>query len=110
MKLNSVKNIFGVKTAKTVMPAAKETVATVTKPVAKQASGAEALANQGRAMVRRPYQKPEARVIEVETKIMVATSESWAEGGLPGMTNRRDIESSKSDIWGENQLSNSPWD
>ena len=109
MKLNSIKNVFGIKTAKSVMPAAKETVATVTKPVAKQASGAEALANQGRAMVRRPYQKPEARVIEVETKNMVATSGDM-EGGLPGMTNRRDIGSSESGIWGENQLSNSPWD
>ena len=109
MKLNSVKNIFGVKTAKTVMPAAKETVATVTKPVAKQASGAEALANQGRAMVRRPYQKPEARVIEVETKNNMMANSGDIVGGKD-RTSRMNMGTSESSIWGESQLSNSPWD
>lgn len=110
MKLNSVKNIFGIKTAKSVMPAAKETVATVTKPVAKQANGAEALANQGRAMVRRPYKKPEATVINVETKSNMMANSGTTEGGLPDFTQRKDMGSSESSIWGENQLSKGPWD
>ena len=66
MKLSSLKNVFGIKSAEVAMPVAKKTAVSVTKPVAKQASGAEALANQGRAMVRRPYQKPEVEVIKME--------------------------------------------
>lgn len=86
MKLSSLKNVFGIKSAEVAMPVAKKTAVSVTKPVAKQASGAEALANQGRAMVRRPYQKPEVEVIKMEDpkSLRAASNSMW--GGEPGMS------------------------
>ena len=64
LKINTIKSMFSKNTNK-VAEAVTKKATVVTKPAANNTNGAEALANQGRAMVHGAYQKPEATVIKL---------------------------------------------
>ncbi len=73
LKINTIKSMFSKNTNK-VAEAVTKKATVVTKPAANNTNGAEALANQGRAMVHSAYQKPEATVIKINRNKFVATS------------------------------------
>lgn len=81
IKFNSIKAAMGIKSAKPAKEAAKVLDAAVmSSPIAaKEAKGAEAMANQGRAMVHQ-YQKPEVKVVEMENPKNLRATSDWSHG------------------------------
>ena len=74
-KITNVLSAMGIRKPAQVAKTAKSAVATAAKEAPK-ASGAEAMANQGRAMVK--YTKPEVEVVKMESaKTNRATSDYW---------------------------------